>query len=71
MAATIARATGGDSTREKTVTRLGHQYSQGVAATWHSRAVAHMSRDGSGYIEVSRNGKTFHRFDFGPESERN
>lgn len=72
MAATIARATGEDNNRIKTAHKLGSRCSYAEAATWCTKAVAYISRDGSGYVEVGEmNGKTFHRFDFGPESERN
>jgi hypothetical protein len=69
MAATIARAFGNDSTRTKETHRLGGQSSTAQANTWSTFTTAHVNRDGSGYVEVSRNGKTLHRFDFGPERE--
>jgi len=70
MAATIATATGNDSNRSKTVHRLGSQYSNVIAATWRTFAYATVMRDGSGYVEVIRDGVKIHRFDFGAESVR-
>lgn len=67
MAATIARATGHDSTRSKEVHRLGHQSSSVTAATWHTFARAHVNRDGSGRVWVERDGKVIHEFEFGAE----
>ena len=67
MAATIARATGFDSSRVKETHRLGSTASTATAATWETFATAHIRRDGSGYVEVTRNGRTLHRFDFEAE----
>jgi hypothetical protein len=67
MAATIAKATGYDSSRAKEAHRLGSQSSTAQANTWQTFTTAHVNRDGSGYVEVIRNGKTLHRFDFGAE----
>jgi hypothetical protein len=67
MAATIATATGRDSSRAKETHRLGAQSSTARADTWQTFTTAHVNRDGSGYVEVRRNGKTLHRFDFGAE----
>ena len=49
--------------------RLPASASTAQANTWSTFTTAHVNRDGSGYVEVSRNGKTLHRFDFGPERE--
>lgn len=68
MAATIARATGFDSTRVKETHRLGSQSSTATAATWQTFATAHVNRDGSGYVEMTRDGRTVARLDFGPEA---
>ena len=68
MAATIAKATRHDSTRSKTVDRLGSQASEVEAGTWATFATAYVSKDGSGYVEVKRDGQVVHRFDFGPEA---
>lgn len=70
MAATIATATGHDSTRSKQVHRLGHQSSSAEAATWRTFATAHVCRDGSGSVEVRRDGVVIHRFSFDPEGAR-
>jgi hypothetical protein len=67
MAATIARATGHDSNRSKETHRLGSQSSRVEAATWHTSAEAYVTRDGSGSIEVSRDGRIIARVSFGPE----
>lgn len=68
MAATIARATGHDSTRSKTVGRLGSQAAEVEAATWQTFVTAYVNRDGAGYVEVKRGQETIHRFEFGPEA---
>ncbi len=67
MAATIAIAIGGDSTRKKETHRLGSLYSSAHANTWQTFATAFVKKDGSGYVEVRRNGKTIHTFEFGAE----
>jgi hypothetical protein len=67
MAATIARATGYDASRVKETHRLGSQSSTAQANTWQTFTTAHVNRDGSGYVEVSRNGETLIRAAFGPE----
>jgi len=69
MAATIAKATGYDSSRAKETHRLGSQSSTAQANTWSTFTTAHVNRDGSGYVEVRRDGVTLHRFEFGPERE--
>ena len=72
MANTIAEAQGIDKGRIKETHRLGSEASRVVAATWNTEAVAYVARDGSGYVEVrnKRSGAVYHRWDFGPESER-
>jgi len=67
MAATIARATGNDSSRSKETHRLGAQSSTARADTWRTFTTAHVNHDGSGYVEVVRDGVTLHRFEFGAE----
>ena len=67
MAATIARATGYDNTRHKVTHRLGSQSALAEANTWHTFAEAYVSRDGSGYIRVTRGGKVLHNFSFDAE----
>lgn len=66
-AATIAKATGADSTRVKETHRLGSLSSRAEANTYETFATAYVERDGSGYIEVKRRSNTFH-FTFGPET---
>ena len=70
MAATIARAEGQDTNRVKSVHRLGSRSSQVQAATWHTFAEAYVYKNGSGYIQIARDGKVLHRFEFGPEREK-
>ena len=67
MAATIARATGHDKSRDKEVHRLGSESSAVVAATWRTFARAHVNKDGSGYVEVRRDDKVIHSFEFEAE----
>ena len=67
MAATIARAIGYDSTRTKETHRLGSQSAFAEAATYHTFARAYVAWDGSGYIEVERDGHRLMRFDFSAE----
>lgn len=67
MAATIAKATGHDKTRSKETHRLGSQSSTVEAATWQTFAMAHVNRDGSGYVQVRRDGRTIHTFEFPAE----
>ncbi len=70
MAATIARARGftknGDS-RTGEATRLGAGSARASANTWRTFATAYINADGSGYVEVRRNGTMLHTFDFGKE----
>ena len=67
MAATIAKATGYDNTRTKETHRLGHRSAKAEANTWRTFCTSFVAADGSGYVEVTRDGKTLHRFDFGQE----
>ena len=67
MAKTIARATGYDRTRTKDTHRLGSEGSAAEAATWRTFARTYVAKDGSGYVEVTRDGLVIHRHDFGPE----
>jgi hypothetical protein len=68
MANTIAKAIGHDSSRIKETHRLGSRFAQAEANTWRTFSTAFVAADGSGYVEVIRDGKTVHRFDFGKES---
>ena len=56
MANTIAKATGGDATREKTTTRLGSKYAQAQANTWRTFATVTTWADGRVEFEVTRDG---------------
>lgn len=67
MAATIAKAMGYDKSRMKEVHRLGSEFSIAEANTWRTFTTTVVNKDGSGYVEVVRDGKRIHRFDFGPE----
>ena len=67
MANTIAEAIGYDNTRRKETHRLGSRAAEVRAATWKTFATAVVNADGSGYVEVRRDGKTLHRFEFEPE----
>lgn len=67
MANTIATAIGSDSSRDKSETRLGSVSSTGKAATYRTFAEAFVRKDGSGYVEVKRDGKVIHIFEFDAE----
>lgn len=69
MAATIARATGYDSKRTKDVHRLGSVASRAEANTWRTFAAVYIEKDGSGYVNVARDGKLLYHWAFGPESK--
>ncbi len=68
MANCIAKATGIDKTRDKYTHRLGSVGASVEAATWQTSAHAYVSKDGSGYVSVVRNGETIHQFKFEAES---
>mgnify|MGYP001569453106 FL=1 len=68
MANTMATARGKDATREKVTHRLGSEASSVQAATWRTFAKATVRSDGSGFVEVVRDGKQVHWFEFGPET---
>ena len=67
MAATIAIATGTDTSRRKETHRLGSQESSAQANTWRTFTSCHVKRDGSGYISVYRDGTKLLEYVFGPE----
>lgn len=54
MANTYAGCRGEDRTRVKEDHRLGSESATGVAQTYVTFATAHVRKDGSGYIRVSR-----------------
>ena len=70
MAATIAYAEGHDKIRIKAVHRLGSESSHAKAATWRTFAAVIVYRDGSGEVEVKRDGRVIHRFAFDSEAPR-
>ncbi len=70
MAATIASAWGEDNNRMKETHRLGARSATAEAATWRTFARAFVSKDGSGYVQVKRDGVIIHAFSFGPEDEQ-
>lgn len=67
MANCIAKATGIDNTRDKSCHRLGSRGASVEAATWRTFAGAYVSKDGSGYVQVTRDGKQIHNFRFEAE----
>lgn len=68
MAATRARAIGHDSSRSKETSRLGAHSAEGHADTWKTFTECYVHQDGSGHLDVRREGVTL-RIMFGPESE--
>lgn len=69
MAATIAKAIGSDSSgRRKETTRLGSRSATAEANTWRTFATVHVNADGSGYVEVKRDGVRIHEFSFEGEA---
>lgn len=70
MAATIATAYGIDRSRTKEAHRLGSQAARCQAATWRTFADVSVNADGSGSVEVKRDGVVIHSFEFGPEEAR-
>ena len=69
MANCIAKASGQDKTRRKDVQRLGSESAFTEAASWHTKALGWVNKDGSGYVEVHRDGKVIHSWAFGPEDK--
>jgi len=70
MAATRATATGhgrGGYPQSRPSTRLGHGAAQGRADTWRTLTTCYVKADGSGFVEVRRDGELLHHFDFGAE----
>ena len=69
MANTIAIATGFDSTRAKTTSRLGSQRAQAQANTWRTFATVTVDANGTAYVTIKRDGVTVHTFELGPEGQ--
>lgn len=67
MANTRADAVGFDRSRVKETHQLGSESSKAQAATWRTFAIARIDKDGSGEVEVVRDGRRIHFFEFGPE----
>ena len=67
MANCIAKAAGEDSSRTKSVHRLGSRAAYVQAATWHTFAEAYVTEDGSGSITVRRGRQVF-TYEFGAQS---
>ena len=67
MAKTIAKCCGHDSSRTKEAHRLGSKCASAEANTWRTFTSCHVNADGSGTVQVKRDGKIIHLFDFGPE----
>ena len=68
MANTIAKATGGDATREKTTTRLGSRYARAQANTWRTFASITTWADGRVTVSISRDGTQLATLRLGAES---
>ncbi len=70
MAQCIAKCIGSDQSRDKPAHKLGSVSARGEANTWSTFATAFVKKDGSGYIEVTRDGKKMHRFEFPAEGDK-
>ena len=71
MAATIARAQGFQKdgrAQQAQRTALGNGEALAQANTWRTFTVCSVNADGSGYIEVTRDGERLHFFAFGSEN---
>lgn len=70
MAATIAKAKGSTRGKDSTwATRLGGDHAIGQANTWHTFTECVVWADGHGHVEVKRDGKTIHFYEFPAEAE--
>ncbi len=72
MAATIARAQGYNKhgvAQNGEATRLGHGEAHASANTWRTFATSHVTANGSGYVEVIRDGEIIHVFTFDAEED--
>lgn len=69
MAHCIAFATGIDKSRVKKTSRLGSIAAEAEAATYRTFAVVHVRADGSGEVQVKRDGIAIISEEFGPEEQ--
>ena len=68
MAATQAIAIGFDkSGRQKESSRLGSESARANANTWRTFTTCQVRANGSGFVEVRRDGVVIHSYEFGPE----
>lgn len=70
MAKTIAIARGEDNMRVKETHRLGSVGAWSEANTWRTFTECHVRADGSGWVQVRRDGVKLHMFEFGPEGDQ-
>lgn len=68
MSNTRAELEAYDVNRTKRASRQGSEQAWAQAATWHTFAQASVEKDGSGYVQVVRNGDIIHRYEFEPEN---
>jgi hypothetical protein len=66
----MAATRGTLSTERSHVTRLGHHFTEARADTWRTFVTAHVAKDGSVRVTVTRDGQTVHSFVLGPEGAR-
>ena len=70
MAKTIAKARGYDAAGQtKEARRLGTMAAEGRADTWRTFTACRVKADGSGSVEVKRDGALLHKWEFGPEDQ--
>ena len=70
MAETIAYAAGytkHGQLQSRRVSRLGHGAAMAQANTWHTFTTTYVNADGSGYVNITRDGKTIHHLEFHAE----
>lgn len=72
MAATTARAQGitkHSTTQNQEVSRIGHGAAKASVPTWRTFVNVYIRADGAGDVEIRRDGKLIHAFEFDPEPE--
>ena len=67
MANCYGMAQGVDKNRTRKVTFLGSEGVEACATTRHTFVTVEVQKDGSGHVEVERDGLVLHEFAFGPE----